>query len=233
MSSPSSLHMRSRTRTICSTSMSCRRLSPVWARTQQQKSCFKMNSTSTDNVTREGSSYFADEVLVLAQWVSGDEGHFHGRCVWIKHLKRLRDMHSFLEIFMHLLYITSSDGYNQKLLKVMHHGTNAQTQNHPTTIDSFQSRDRLEDLEGKTSIEPQHKPVSNPQIFRSPLKRIKQRYVTLEHKTSHKGPFLEVEIYASSKRWINNISIDVWFGQYFNISNLRVQKHQNIENSSF
>ncbi len=114
--------------------------------------------------------------------------------------------------------------------------TTAQTQNHPTTIDSFQSRDRLEDLEGKTSIEPQHKPVSNPQIFRSPLKRIKQRYVTLEHKTSHKGPFLEVEIYASSKRWINHISIDVWFvmiRQYFNISNLRVQKHQNIENSSF
>ncbi len=48
-------------------------------------------------------------------------------------------------------------------------------------IDSFQSRDRLEDLEGKTSIELQHKrvnfsSVSQPQIFRSPLKRIKQRH---------------------------------------------------------
>ncbi len=38
--------------------------------------------------------------------------------------------------------------------------------------------------------------------------------VTLEHKTSHKGPFFEIEIYASSECWINNISIDVWFGQY-------------------
>ncbi len=46
---------------------------------------------------------------------------------------------------------------------------------------SLQSRDRLEDLEGKASIELQHKNVnsssiSQPQIFRSPLKRIKQRY---------------------------------------------------------
>ncbi len=60
--------------------------------------------------------------------------------------------------------------------------------------------------------------------------------MTLDHKTSHKCPFLEVEIYASSESWLNNISIDVWFvmiRQYFNISNLRVQKHQNIENSSF
>ncbi len=33
----------------------------------------------------------------------------------------------------------------------------------------------------------------------------------MEHKTSH---FYEIEIYASSESWINNISIDVWFGQY-------------------
>ncbi len=41
--------------------------------------------------------------------------------------------------------------------------------------------------------------------------RLKQ-YVTLEHKTRHKGPFFEIEIYTI----IHNISIDVWFmkGQY-------------------
>ncbi len=42
-------------------------------------------------------------------------------------------------------------------------------------------------------------------------------YVTLEHKTSHKGQFFEIEIYASYESWINNLSIDVWFvmiGQY-------------------
>ncbi len=48
-------------------------------------------------------------------------------------------------------------------------------------IDSFQSRDRLEDSEGKTSIELLHKrvnfsSVTQPQIFLSPLKRIKHRY---------------------------------------------------------
>ncbi len=26
--------------------------------------------------------------------------------------------------------------------------------------------------------------------------------------------FYEIEMYASSESWINNISIDVWFGQY-------------------
>ncbi len=43
------------------------------------------------------------------------------------------------------------------------------------------------------------------------------RYVTLEHKISHKGQFLEIEIYASSENWISNLSTDVWFvmiGQY-------------------
>ncbi len=42
-------------------------------------------------------------------------------------------------------------------------------------------------------------------------------YVTLHHKTSHKGTFLEIEIYTSSEIWINKRSIDVWFvriGQY-------------------
>ncbi len=36
-------------------------------------------------------------------------------------------------------------------------------------------------------------------------------HVTLEHKTSHEGPFLEIEISTSSDSWINNLSIDVWF----------------------
>ncbi len=45
--------------------------------------------------------------------------------------------------------------------------------------------------------------------------------LSLEHKTSHKGNFCEIEIYACI---INHISIDVWFGQYLKIWNLRVQK---------
>ncbi len=42
-------------------------------------------------------------------------------------------------------------------------------------------------------------------------------YVTMDHKTSHKGQFFEFEIYTSSESWINKLSIDVWFvriGQY-------------------
>ncbi len=62
-------------------------------------------------------------------------------------------------------------------------------------------------------------------------------YVTLEHKTSHKGQFFsKSEIFTSSESWINNISIDVWFvmiGQYLKIWNLRVQKNQNIEKITF
>ncbi len=41
--------------------------------------------------------------------------------------------------------------------------------------------------------------------------------MTLEHKTSHKGQFFEIEIYTSYESWINKLSIDVWFvmiGQY-------------------
>ncbi len=60
--------------------------------------------------------------------------------------------------------------------------------------------------------------------------------VTLEHKTSHKGPFLEIEMYASSESWINNLSIDVWFVMIYNylkIWNLRVQKNLNIEKITF
>ncbi len=34
--------------------------------------------------------------------------------------------------------------------------------------------------------------------------------VTLDHKTSHKGTFFEIEIYTSSESRINKLSIDVW-----------------------
>ncbi len=35
--------------------------------------------------------------------------------------------------------------------------------------------------------------------------------MTLDHKTSHKGQFFEIEIYISSESWMNKLSIDVWF----------------------
>ncbi len=35
-------------------------------------------------------------------------------------------------------------------------------------------------------------------------------FVTLDHKTSHKGQFFEIEIYRSSESWMNKLSIDVW-----------------------
>ncbi len=65
------------------------------------------------------------------------------------------------------------------------------------------------------------------------------RYVTLDHKTSHKGKFSKIEIYTSSESWINQLSIGVWFvriGQYLaeiQIWNLRVQKNLNIEKITF
>ncbi len=58
----------------------------------------------------------------------------------------------------------------------------------------------------------------------------------MDHKISHKGQFLEIEMYASSESWINHISIDVWFvmiRQYLKIWNLRMQKHLNIDKIIF
>ncbi len=52
------------------------------------------------------------------------------------------------------------------------------------------------------------------EIFMSLYQTYTEKYVTLEHKTSHKGQFCEIEMHAPSESWINNISIDVWFGQY-------------------
>ncbi len=52
-------------------------------------------------------------------------------------------------------------------------------------------------------------------------------YVTLDHKTSHKGQF-EIEIYTLSESWINKLSIDVWFvmiGQYLS----EIQLFENLE----
>ncbi len=60
--------------------------------------------------------------------------------------------------------------------------------------------------------------------------------VTLDHKTSHKGSFFQIEIDTSSGRGINNISIDVWFVmklQYLKIWNLMLQKNLNIEKIAF
>ncbi len=54
------------------------------------------------------------------------------------------------------------------------------------------------------------------------------QYVTLDHKTSHKVKFSEIEIYTSSESWINNLSIDVWFvmiGQYLS----EIQLFENLE----
>ncbi len=57
-------------------------------------------------------------------------------------------------------------------------------------------------------------------------------FVTLDHKTSHKGTFFEIEIYTSSESCINKLykkaSIDVWFvriGQYL----AELQLFENLE----
>ncbi len=66
--------------------------------------------------------------------------------------------------------------------------------------------------------------------------------MTLNHKTSHKGQVFQIEIYTSAESWTNMLSIDVWFvriGQYlvkiqlFENWNLRMQKDQTIEKTTF
>ncbi len=57
---------------------------------------------------------------------------------------------------------------------------------------------------------------------------ILKAYVTLDHKTSHKGKFFEIEIYTSSESWINKLFIGVWFvriGQYL----AEMQLFENLE----
>ncbi len=53
-------------------------------------------------------------------------------------------------------------------------------------------------------------------------------FVTLDHKTSHKGQFFKIEMYTSSESWINKLSINVWFvrmGQYL----AEIQLFENLE----
>ncbi len=52
-------------------------------------------------------------------------------------------------------------------------------------------------------------------------------YLTLDHKTSHKGQFFDIGIYSSYESWINKFSIDVWFmiGQYL----AEIQLFENLE----
>ncbi len=55
--------------------------------------------------------------------------------------------------------------------------------------------------------------------------------VTLDHKTSLKCQFFEIEIYTSPERWINKLYIDVWFvriGQYL----AEMQLFENRESES-
>ncbi len=68
-------------------------------------------------------------------------------------------------------------------------------------------------------------------------------FVTLDHKTSHKGQFFKIEMYTSSESWINKLSINVWFvrmGQYLaeiqlfeNLESEGAKKNQNIEKIAF
>ncbi len=61
-------------------------------------------------------------------------------------------------------------------------------------------------------------------------------YVTLDHKTSHKGQFFEILIYTASESWINKLSIDVWFvriGQYLAAIQLLKIWNLNIEKITF
>ncbi len=53
-------------------------------------------------------------------------------------------------------------------------------------------------------------------------------YVTLDHKTSHKGQFFEIEIYTSMQSLFMQLSDDVWFvmiGQYL----AEIQLFENLE----
>ncbi len=62
----------------------------------------------------------------------------------------------------------------------------------------------------------------------SKISSVFMTHVTLEHETSHKVNSVKLRLIL-----INHISIDVWFGQYLGIWNLRVQKHLNIEKIIF
>ncbi len=51
-------------------------------------------------------------------------------------------------------------------------------------------------------------------------------YVTMGHKTSHKGQFFNIEIYTSPESWINNLSIGVWTTRQYLVE---IQLFKNLE----
>ncbi len=55
----------------------------------------------------------------------------------------------------------------------------------------------------KNKIKADFNIVNNKKSFSSS----KSAYVTVDHKTSHKGQFSEIEIYTTSKSWINKLSL--------------------------
>ncbi len=55
------------------------------------------------------------------------------------------------------------------------------------------------------------------------------KIVTLDHKTSHKCQFFEIEIYISSKSWIDKLSIDVWFVKIEYLAEIQLFKHLESE----
>ncbi len=60
--------------------------------------------------------------------------------------------------------------------------------------------------------------------------------MTLDHKTSHKCKFFEIDISTSSESWINIIllKVNIWPRyNYLKIWNLRVQKNLNTEKIAF
>ncbi len=60
--------------------------------------------------------------------------------------------------------------------------------------------------------------------------------MTLDHKTSHKCKFFEIDISTSSESWINIILLkdNIWPRyNYLKIWNLRVQKNLNTEKIAF
>ncbi len=58
------------------------------------------------------------------------------------------------------------------------------------------------------------------------LRTVLNKYVTLtlDHKSSHKGIFFEIEIYTLSKSWINKLSM-LCLGQYL----AKIQLFENLE----
>ncbi len=79
------------------------------------------------------------------------------------------------------------------------------------------SQDKSWDCKLSNDREKRHQQKRAPSI--PPVGRWQLRgskYVTLDHKTSHKGQFFEIGIYTSSESWINKLYIDVWFVMLLN-----------------